>query len=476
MGWRDTHTRLRESLRGELRKQWGRIAEIEGRISCSNGYLNKLSSGIHEFKLDLFLKTLEALEIDPASFFSRALGGQPGPDDYLSELVDEGDEDRAFCRIARATRQLETDRPAAEGIGKTDASHVAAFVRCGVKEQRRRLRQTHRYRTHGFATAYLEHLDALRYDNAAAAVKLVETVAVDLIPALPGPQEDRLSLQCQALGIFGSARRLKARFTSAARALKLAIEISRRHRLREDTANLLLRACYLLKDFGHLERAMAVQSEALVIFVELGSRWDVGRMLVARGMINNFRGDFETAVLDLQQALRQLEGSAEHLARYHLTAYQGIAWAFEELDELDSAESWLAQGVSNFETEHAVDCAKLQWSQGSIAFKRGDFQRSEGLLGAARETLAVHENALQVALITLDLLSTLLAQGKLREATSQAQGMTILLSKFKNNRLAQAAIVELISATLGGKLNQELIGRMRSKLNRKRTPTGARSR
>ena len=62
MGWRETHTRLRESLRGELRKHWGRIAEIEERVSCSNGYLNKLSSGMHEFKLDLFLKTLDALE------------------------------------------------------------------------------------------------------------------------------------------------------------------------------------------------------------------------------------------------------------------------------------------------------------------------------------------------------------------------------------------------------------------------------
>ncbi|MCP3959820.1 MAG: tetratricopeptide repeat protein [bacterium] len=458
-----------------MRKHWGRIAEIEERVSCSNGYLNKLSSGMHEFKLDLFLKTLDALEIEPASFFARSLGIQPRPDEYLVDLVDDGAEDRAFERIARATRELEDGEPAAEGPERTDASHVAAFVRCSVKEQRRRLRHTGRYRNHAFVGAYLEHLDELRTDNATSAAKLAETVAVDLIPALPGPQEGRLSLQCRALGVFGSARRSKMKLTASARALEVAIELSRRHRLREDTANLLLRACYLLKNSGHLDRALALNSEALVIFVELGSKWDIGRALLARGAMNAFRGDYEAAVLDSRQALRQLEGSPGHLARCQLTAYQCLGWAYEKLGDLDAAERWLARGVENFNAEHAVDRAKLQWSWGTLAFKRGEFQRAEELLSVARETLAVHESALQGAMITLDLLSALLAQGKTREAAVQTQGMTILLSRFKNNRYAQAAIVELISTTLEGKLSQELIGRMRNRLNPERALAGARS-
>ena len=78
-------------------------------------------------------------------------------------------------------------------------------------------------------------------------------------------------------------------------------------------------------------------------------------------------------------------------------------------------------------------------------------------------------------MVTLDLLSAQLAQGKLAEVASQTQSMTILLSRFKNNRYAQAAIVELISKALEGKLSQELIGQMRSKLSRERAPGGARS-
>ena len=50
------------------------------------------------------------------------------------------------------------------------------------------------------------------------------------------------------------------------------------------------------------------------------------------------------------------------------------------------------------------------------------------------------------------------------EAVELATGMAGLLMKFKNNRLAEAAVVELISAALDGKLSRELVGAVRARL------------
>ena len=468
MDWKETHRRLVESLHGEVRGSWGRIAELETQLGLSDGYLNKLCSGRNEFRLSLFLEVLGTLGLDPKTFFARALDICPQPEDFLAQLEAPGEEDRAFVKIARATRELEAtepetpEPPSARRAAASATALVEHLATCPRQVQLRSLRHSAKYRSHAFTRAYLEHLDSLRYDDAAGAAKLVTGVATHLIPALSGPQSARLSLQCLALGVFGSARRLKGEFTSAVRALTMALELSRRARLREDTANLLIRASYQLKDFGHFEQALGLLNEALVIFVQLGSRQGIGKALVDHGMMRTALGDFDTAILDLEQALEHLEGS--QLRRYQLAAYQFLAYAFEQLGNLTAAESCLAKGADTFGSIHAVDQAKLRWLRGTLAFRRGDFPLSERQLRSAGQVLSTKENPGQEALVSLDLVSTLLAQGKNEEAIQLARSMTRLLMSFKKNRLAEAAIVDLIHSALTGRLNEEVVRSARATL------------
>ncbi len=470
MDWQEIQRRLLEGLYGEARANWGRIAEIEDRLGISDGYLAKLCQGKNDFKLSLFLRSIEALDLDPRAFLSRTLEIQPATEDYLRQLEAPGDRDPAFTRMARATAELEAAEPPptcpAATAGAGDAAEVAA---CRRSEQLRRLRASRKYRTHAFASAYLEHLDSLRYDHAEEAARLATRVAVHLIPTLPGPQDQRLTLQCLALGIFGSARRLKGKFTAAARAFRLALDVSRRAGLREDTANLLLRASYLLKDFGHFNRALALSNEALVISVQLGSSTDIGRTLLQQGMTRTALGDYEGAVLDLKQAFAHFDG-AVGLGRHHLALYQYLAYAYEQLGKLDEAHECLDRGAKAFEPKHAVDAAKVQWLHGTLAFRHGEHARAEKLLRTVREVLASKENPAQEALVSLDLVSVLLAQGKNQEASELAESMARLLFRFKNNRLAEAAIVELISAALEGGLNEDVVGKARRRLKTARTP------
>ncbi len=156
MDWQEIQRRLLGSLYGEVRGTWGRIAEIEDRLGISGGYLAKLCQGKNDFKLSLFLKSIDALGLDGRTFLSRTLEIQPAPEDYLRQLETPGDRDLAFTRIARATLELEAaEPPAAHRAAVATAGDVAEVAACRRTEQLRRLRASRKYRTHAFARAYL---------------------------------------------------------------------------------------------------------------------------------------------------------------------------------------------------------------------------------------------------------------------------------------------------------------------------------
>ncbi len=472
MDWKEAEHRLLRRLYREVRVHRGHIREIERRLERSEGYLSRLYRGRKDFKLRLFLQTIDEVGLEQGSFFSSALGYQPTPEDHLREVEDPYDPDPEFRRMAQATRELEIDEPPAYPAASATAADVAEIAVCSRHEQLRRLHATQKYRTHAFAGAYLKYLDSLRYDDAKLASRLATRVAVRLIPDLPGPQRDRLALQCLALGVFGSARRLKGRFGAAARPLRLALELSKRAGLREDRANLLLRACYVLRDFGQFHRALALVEKAFTIFGQLGSRWDMGRALLDYGMLHWNLGEYEEAVLDLERALEFLAGSEAQLSRHNLSAYQYLGLAYERLGKLTKAQECLERGAKTFPPEHAVHAARLQWVGANLAFRHGEYERAEELLKIASDVLIDKEFPGREALLTLDRIHVMIAQGKTEEATVLALGTAPLLLQFQNNPIAEASIFELMTIATEGRLDEAMVCEIRAKLDGERTPQG----
>lgn len=472
MDWKEGHRRLVGSLRDEVRKNWGHIAELEDRLSLSDGYLNKLCSGRNEFKLDLFLETIGALGLDHKTFFSRALEIQPRSEDYLQQLDDAGASDRAWSKIAKATAELvdaEAPPPQAEPLDVD--SQLSEIVDCPRKEQARRLRHTRRYRSHAFTRAYLDYLDRLRDDDALGAARLVTIVATELIPALPGPNSRRLSLQCSALGIFASARRLKGETTIAARSLRMAIDVARRAGLRDETAFMLRRSAYLLRDFGHFDRALSLLREALEIYVDLGDSEQVAQTSVERGMMLSGTGDYEAAILVLERALSTFDSLGADAPQFVCAAHQYLAYIHEQRDDLETAEQQLRLATEVASSlQRSSFWARLTWSRGTLAHKRGHHGEAAEYLAAAREALAENESTLQEALITVDLLAALLAQQRFAEACAEATTMARMVEPFRNNRLAEMAVVQLVRAGIEGSLSQQLLEKTRAQLVEKRTP------
>ncbi len=466
MLWEETLERFREALRAEVRKRWGHIGEIEERAGLRLGGLSDFYSGRKKNEISDLLRALDALEIDYGSFFARALDFHGLPEDYLAQLeVGAEKDDVKIARLERATYQLEGKTPPPVDA-LADASDVerqiAAVIRCKRREQERRLRETRAYGTHAFAHSYLEHLEILRYDAPDEAAKLTAMVMFGLIPRLPAPQSERLELHCKALGIFGSARRVRGRLASSARAYRLALELSRRGRLLGSTAEVLQRASYLLRDFGNFDRALAYLSEALILHAELGSESGIGKALVGRGMMLSYKGDYHRAIATLNQAIERLASSSE--ARYLRSAYQYLAYAQEHLGNLEASEYNLqaAENLSAPATKH--EQGKLIWLRGAQALRRGAYKDSEGLLRTARSLLAEAESPGQEALVSLDLLDALLCQGQLVEACELAQSTVHLLEAFANNRLASQTIIKLIRPALAGRLSRSVVAEVRTSL------------
>ena len=398
------------------------------------------------------------------------------PSDCLRDLEDQSPVLPALARIEKAVRQVEVEEPpsaVAVQASVDPVELVAGIAKCPLAEQRRRLRFTLRYRDPLFAGAYLGHLDALRDHDADEAAKLVEAAVIHLIPLLGAPREERIALQCKALGVYGSTQRMKAQFSTAAKALRLGLELSRRHRLPRLTAELLQRGAYVLRDQLQCPRALTYLREALEIYSDLDSYTGIGKVLIDFGIIHSYLGEHETAIRMVKRSLRYLESSAEAPPRSVFAAYQVIAFASEELNDLEACELWLKRAVDALEVLEAkgsVNWAKLTWMRGNLSYKQGDYRHAESYLWDAEKILSDKGNPILEALISVDIVKVLLAQDKLKETCQVAKNMTRTLVPLQRNEVIKATLLEFARRGIEGTLTHALVLEARKELERASVP------
>ncbi len=71
--------------------------------------------------------------------------------------------------------------------------------------------------------------------------------------------------------------------------------------------------------------------------------------------------------------------------------------------------------------------------------------------------------------LTLDRISVKLAQDRGDEASKLAEGMAPLLFRFKDNRIAEGAVLELMRAAGEGRLSEGLVCEVRARIESERT-------
>ena len=463
-GSKESSRRIREALRIELSQRFGQIEAINLAIQRDRGYLGKVCSGALSIQLDVLLQALEVMQIDVGRFFANALGTRVDNDSLLEDIERMGEVQASLGRLEKAAVQLELSEPSGSVPAMTDVEvMVTDFVALKGKEQRRRLGDTARYRHPAFASAYLEHLDQLRYDNPKEAGQNAAVVGARLVPRLPATRAELIALQLKAIGIYASVRRQQGQFATAARALRLALPLARRHGLQRTTAELLVRAACILSDHGRFGNAMDLLNEALTIYFDLDCELGLATVMLERGSMLYYLGQYRDSVAALKKTLRLLPDDSVRAKRLRLVAHQVLAHSYKGLNKLEQAEDTLRAALAMAEEVSRIRQASLLWDYGSIALDRESFVVAEEHLKQAADIFHRVEDP-NCAMVSLDLTKALVAQGKALEAIAVATSMTRYLRLFRGNTVVDAAISQFTQTAITGKLSLEGIEKFQSKL------------
>ncbi|HEV7516442.1 MAG TPA: hypothetical protein VGR07_09095 [Thermoanaerobaculia bacterium] len=359
---------------------------------------------------------------------------------YLSE--DPGALARTFDRLERRLSLIELERAAAPDLLADLLAHPRA-------ERFRVLRGRPGLHTLAVCELLVEQSVEAGATDPARALELAE-LAVEvsdcLAPAHYGSSVVQ-DLKARAWAYLGNARRLGADLAGAEQALAYAECLADDGSADplEEARILDLRAA-LLADQGWLEEAAELLDLAIEIYCEIKDPHRCGRSTVWKGIVRGNAGDAPRAIRLIDDGLRLLEPRRDsHLARiaaYHLT------WFLNDCGRSDEAAARLAVlRQAAVETPEPWTGFRLTWLEGRIAAGCGHFAAAETALREARRRFLERDLGYDASMVTLDLATLFLRQGRSEEVERLADEMFPLFIARDVHRQASDALVAFKQAT-----------------------------
>lgn len=207
-------------------------------------------------------------------------------------------------------------------------------------------------------------------------------------------------------------------------ALKLA-EVTERHDL---VADLARRASCVLRDRGNLDGAEALGREALSLCESQGDEVGATYCMIELSVTLLKQGQH-------REACRRLEAAAElkmDQQRYRYAALHNLAFGQLSLGDLEAAEP-TATKAARCLPDGALTAGYLSWLRAGIAYQKKSFPRAESLY--ARAYSAIAEPAANRLLIGAEWVRTMLAMGRMREATETAERLLQLHHALETDSL-----------------------------------------
>jgi len=301
--------------------------------------------------------------------------------------------------------------------------------------------------------SYLEKLDRLRYEDPRRAVELAE-LAVTLVEAelLPG-----------LLGVAASAYRIRVELDLAEHAILAGLEIARARGDRLAEGDLLQRLAYIVGDRGDHAGALEIAERATGIYLAAGDPAGVGRTLFTQGMMLQYLDRIQSAIDAQKAALQHLPESEQ---RHRFSALQNLGFGYLALGDLERAGRYAQKAREISGGVGPWLRGKLIWLQASICVELEQLEQAEEYL---REVLATFRpiSLLDTLLATTDLVRVQLLQGDVADAHEIAKTTLEFLTPLGKNRLATAAIADLLRSGCSG-LTIALVEEVRSKIEKAR--------
>ena len=405
----------------------GAAAAIDERLGRSQGYMGRVLRGEIGLQVEMLFQVLDVLDTDPADFFNRAVGTRMVPERILARIERSNPEfpsallDRAEALCGQRFTFSGSQRYSAE-YGRDTQDDFLRF-----SDPRRAMQQAVQALTHSLER--FEHEPGL------------ETVQG----------------LCRALGVHGSADRVRSRFAPAARALRIALTLARRHRLDHVHAQLLQRSCFLVADQGEYPLALEFSRRAGDRYLLLADTVGMARAMVDRATMHTHCGESEQAIQCFERSLQDLP---EEDWIWRFATFLGLGHIYLNSGDLQRAWDFCRKAEEVHCTRQGQNWLKLLLLKGHIALAEGDLQTAREILFNVRETFRQSDNPFELALVSISLAKACLLAGDHAAVQQVAAEMTQLLRPLQRHKLASSAIYELVRAALSGQVTQDILDKV----------------
>jgi tetratricopeptide (TPR) repeat protein len=286
--------------------------------------------------------------------------------------------------------------------------------------------------------------------------RLALAVSALLNPTFYGAESIE-DLRARAWGHIANARRVRSDLVGAEQGFANAEEHLRRGT--QDPIEL----AFLLDLEGSLRRAQRQFSEAArllniaaSIFLEQNDPHRAGRSLLNLSTVQYFAGDLEEAMSTLRRSLEHLDLEREPRLRlyagHNLADYLTLAGRFEEARAVyretrplyrESSEPW----VQN----------RRKWVRARILRGLGQPRLAESLLLAVRDGFLSEDVPFDTALVSLEIASLYVEQGRTEGLKQLAMEMIAIFSSLHIHREALAALSFLLQAIQSDSASAKLV-------------------
>lgn len=325
-------------------------------------------------------------------------------------------------------------------------------------ERRRLVEAVERFRSWALCELVCrESVDAAR-DSADRALELAD-LALYIAELTPGDEAWRSQVQGYAWAHVGNARRVKGNLPGADEAFRCAGALwpfgDEGGAILLDETRMLDLEASLRREQGRFDEALSLLDRALS--KDRGEHTQ--RILLNRATTLEALGNFEEAVKTLNRAAPLVEARGEPrlvlALRFNLAV--NLCW----LERYDKAKKLLPEirGLATA-VENGLDFVRMRWLEGRVAAGLGGHK--EAILAYARvqEELTARGIGFDAALVTLEMASIYLAEGRTAEVRALARQMMWIFKSQGVHREVLAALQLFFQAADRGMVSRELTQRL----------------
>jgi hypothetical protein len=295
--------------------------------------------------------------------------------------------------------------------------------------------------------------------------KLARQAADRLSPEAHG-QKETADLRCQAWAEMANAHRVNDDLPQAEAAMAWAMEL---HGQGTGSPFLLARladlSASLFCDQRRFREAFRMLDTAHILYRQQGETHEAGRVLIMKGLYTGYTGNPEEGLQLLSQGLAAIDREREPRLVFH--TLHNILLFRVELGEFAAAQRQI-QRMRPLYARHAggLELVKLRGIEGKIAAGLGEMAHAEALFREVRQELDAAGLGYQAALISLDLASVCLRQGKKAEVRKLVEEMVATFRAVGVAREAMGAMLMLTDAVDKDQATLELLALVSGVLQR----------